>query len=498
MHRFTLLFFLMILLTTITEAQEHRHVCGNTYADQMSQMKRYLNNMRIAKSRPSRSRNAVTYIPIQFNVITKNDGSGGVQITDLMDQMCLLNEQFGEFDVRFFFAEDPKYIANEVIYENHTVTSAQFTMRQRRNREALNVWMVNDASSSSGPPVGITLGYYDTVNDWVVIRRNQISGQNNTLAHEVGHFFSLMHPHLGWDADPYSTTKHGSPVSDRAPNGSRTELMDGSNCETAGDMLCDTRPDYNFALTWNNRNSCDYSADVKDPNGDQVDPDETLIMSYFSDNCTSRFTQSQVDLMLADIATPGRNFLTTNDYSPSSDEITDSPKLVSPINREVTSSFNKVKLDWDRVAGATSYLVEVDRSSSFNIDNFKYITSSSSIVLEDVLEADRNYRWRVTPFNPSNTCSPPSETARFITGLSTSVSTIETVNEWTIQPNPTTANQTVTIKVTASETFDATLQLFSTTGQLVKQVPQQFDKGTTTLNLETSDLSKGIYLVSLR
>ncbi|MEZ4948184.1 MAG: hypothetical protein R2784_02135 [Saprospiraceae bacterium] len=48
-----------------------------------------------------------------------------------------------------------------------------------------------------------------------------------------------------------------------SPNGSPTELQDGSNCTTAGDKICDTPPDYNFGLI--NGNSCYGGA--KDPNG---------------------------------------------------------------------------------------------------------------------------------------------------------------------------------------------------------------------------------------
>ena len=199
MQRFTLLIIFFITNILTIQAQELQGVCGNTYADQMSQIDRYLVNKQVAKTNPSKSRNrTTTYLPIQFNIATRNNGTGGIQITDMLEQMCLLNEQFGEFDINFYLAEEPTFIANDVIYESHTLSSGQFTMRQRRNREALNVWVVNNAAPQSGGPiVGTVLGYYDPVNDWVVVRKNQISGVNNTLAHEVGHFLSLFHPHLG-------------------------------------------------------------------------------------------------------------------------------------------------------------------------------------------------------------------------------------------------------------------------------------------------------------
>ena len=148
MQRFTLLIGCLLLGFLPINAQELSRVCGNTYADQMSQIDRYLVNKKIAKTNPSKSRNAITYVPIQFHTVTRNNGTGGIKITDLLEQLCLLNNQFGAFDIIFYQVDEPNVVANDVIYDDHTLTSGQFTMRQRRNREALNVWIVNDASLS--------------------------------------------------------------------------------------------------------------------------------------------------------------------------------------------------------------------------------------------------------------------------------------------------------------------------------------------------------------
>jgi hypothetical protein len=495
MQRFVLIICLAFILPFGINAQQLRGVCGNTDADHLKQMDRYLSNLKIARQSPSKPRNAVTYIPIQFHIITKNNGSGGVQITEVLEQLCQLNELFSAFDVVFYQSDLPNYIPSDVIYDNHTVTSGQFTMRQRRDRESLNVWAVNNASSSSSPPIGETLGYYDPVNDWIVIKRDQIVAANNTLAHEIGHFFSLFHPHFGWDSDPYDMAKHGNPVTATAPNGGSSELVDRSNCQTAGDMLCDTPADYNFGLT---SSGCNYNADVKDAKGTKVDPDETLIMSYFSDECTSNFTPSQVDLMLVDIAQPRRNFLRTNSYTPLATEITDTPVLLAPAEGTVTTTYNKVYLKWQAVAGADSYLVEVDRSSGFNIDNFKFITTETLLLVDDLLDANKNYRWRVTPLNASYTCAAPSETIKFKTGLSTSVSSIKKVDSWTIQPNPISESASINITINASESFEANLKIHNLTGQLVKQVTNyKFNKGQSNLSIESKNLNKGIYLLTL-
>jgi len=221
-------------------------------------------------------------------------------------------------------------------------------------------------------------------------------------------------------------------------------------------------------------------------------------MSDFNDECTSVFTETQIDLMLADLSSTARNFLTNNNYTPIATEINDIPALISPVESAVTSSFNKVELRWQGVSGADTYLVEVDRSSGFNIDKFQFIARQTSIVLEDILDADKNYRWRVTPYNASTTCAGTSEVGRFRTGLTSSVATIQAVDTWSIQPNPMLEGNALTINVAAPNTFTADLTVFNVAGQVIDtQANLKFPVGTTALQLSTLPLSKGIYFITL-
>ncbi len=470
-------------------------VCGNTYADQMGQIDRFLANKKLAFAQPAKSRNEMNFIPLKLHIVTKSDGSGQVKLSDILGQMCSLNNTFSAFGMQFYLTEGIDFLPSNIIYDNHTSTSAQFTMRQRRDREALNVWVVNNAAPVSNLGIALTLGYWDPPNDWVVLKKDQVNHASSTLAHEIGHFFSLSHPHLGWDSEPYDPSTHGNPVKATAPDGRSTELMDGSNCEDTGDMLCDTPPDYNFALSFV---GCHYNENVKDPNGMTVDPDETLIMSYFMHQCVDKFTESQIDIMLADYETPGRFFLRASDYVPVTANISTKPTLIAPINNETTAAYNKVTLKWNAVPGAQSYFVEVDRSSGFNIDNFKFTTSETSFLVDNLLDPDKGYRWRVTPFNETYTCAAPSETGRFTTGVSVSVPTITQVNEWSIQPNPSIGQPFVNIIINANKSFDATIKIFNLTGQLLKAFPEKnIAAGRSAFQIPNNDLEAGIYFISL-
>ena len=61
-------------------------------------------------------------------------------------------------------------------------------MRLRQDNNSINVYVINNIESN-GP--GQTLAYFDPQEDWLVSRKTEINGSSSTLAHEVGHFFSL-------------------------------------------------------------------------------------------------------------------------------------------------------------------------------------------------------------------------------------------------------------------------------------------------------------------
>ncbi len=502
MQRFVLLISCFLSGMVFINAQANKGVCGTTHEFQTYNTEQYITNLKAAKEMRAASRNATTYLPIQYHIITRDNGTDGVLLKDVLAQHCQLNEDFVDLELQFYLDEAPTVIANNAIFNNPGSSGTESMMRNLRNREAINIWIVNSAGSGA---LGQTLGFYTPLQDWVVIRSDQITEAGKTLAHEVGHFLSLRHTHFGWCNAPYDEAEHGNPVQENSPGAVQgqagggtvaTELVDGSNCETAGDMICDTPPDYNFSFTSNG--SCVYTRETMDPNGDLVDPDESLIMSQYQDRCVSRFSEMQGLVMQADVASPSRNFLRINPFTPLAAEITDTPVLLSPVESIVTNSFNRVELRWNAVAGADSYLVELDRSASFNIDQLNFLATSNTFLLEDILDADRNYRWRVTPLNASYTCAASSETGRFRTGISTSVASIETVDDWSIQPNPIRETEAITIKVNSKKAFTADIKIYTMTGQIIKQQSAlSFALGTSTIQMPIEELTKGVYFITL-
>lgn len=101
----------------------------------------------------------------------------------------------------------------------------------------------------------------------------------STISHEFGHFFGLKH-----------TFEKTVP-----------ELVDGSNCKTAGDGFCDTPADpYKMGddvTAYINLLSCKFISDLKDANGEYYNPDVSNIMSYYGRCVCLTFTREQYNSM---------------------------------------------------------------------------------------------------------------------------------------------------------------------------------------------------------
>ena len=109
---------------------------------------------------------------------------------------------------------------------------------------------------------------------------NSCATNGTSLAHELGHFFSLIHTHGIYNDQ---LTK---------------EFVNGKNCNEEGDQICDTPADPKLTSK-NQNNFCRYVGDEKDCNGDTFTPDTGNIMSYSMKGCRSYFSKQQLSRMYA-------------------------------------------------------------------------------------------------------------------------------------------------------------------------------------------------------
>ncbi|TXB62189.1 zinc-dependent metalloprotease [Phaeodactylibacter luteus] len=480
-------------------AQEHQHhaACGITQEDAHLITERLLEN-KAALEQGLIVQRDVVYIPVKFHLIGKSDGSGRISPARVLDQLCALNADFEPVGFQFYMKDGMNEIYNNTVYENHSATQNTI-MEFQKDNNAINVFIPNNANTS-GQSIGQTLGYYTPAKDWLVLKKSEVSGSNSTAPHEFGHFFSLPHPFNGWDFEVWDEATHGNPVTQTvAPNGvTPVELADGSNCNNAGDMICDTPANYGFGFGWNN---CNFTEEVRDRNGDVLDPEERLFMSYFL-NCDRDeyfFSDDQIALMQADYQSIQRQRIRTN-HVPVLDEITAVPELVSPINSEIVPGYNAVNLNWDAVEGAQAYLLQISRLPTFSNTVMVYdeVVYGTSKVIES-LSANTNYFWRVRPFSAYRACTDFSGAGAFTTGGTVDTRHIDLVEQFQVSPNPLKSADLLNVAIKSKQSFEASFAIYGLSGQLLQNLgAYAIAQGSSVIQLNNQPLPAGAYLLEIR
>jgi hypothetical protein len=489
-----------VLAALSAGAQESRGICGNTAADQKLFEQRLIDNLEAVEAGHVHERD-VQYVPVFFHLVGDASGNGRVREIKVLEQLCALNTAYEPMGIQFYLSPHPtlglfdKTINNANVYSNQNNT---FLMNTKRHQNAINYFITDVAASGNTGP-GIVLAYYSPLQDWIVSRRDQINGlaNNSTIPHETGHFFSLMHPFLGWESSsgfgPGSTGWPVAPVI--APDGVATERQDGTNCATAADRICDTGPDYKFAFLQAGCNT--YNGGAKDPLGVVVDPLENNTMSYF-DGCSSySFTPLQAAAMQADLNSAARNYL-DNSFSPASVSFTTpTDLLVSPVSGSTVQFFNAVQLAWNAVDGATHYLVEVDIIPTFATANVKtYITTGTSLALNDLVGSE-TYYWRVKPFNQYYTCAVPRSRNFKTPAAASAVADINGLQAWQVIPNPVEAGH-AELRVNTANGLEANVYIVDMAGRMLRNLNNvTFAPGSATIELPVEGLTNGFYFVVL-
>lgn len=216
----------------------------------------------------------VFLVYMAFHVVRESGGTGGIPQSQLDQAMVDLAAAF-----------EGTLICFTVAYQDTIDSSTYYNLDSSVERQALKAinnqphmidcYFVNDdngacgASSFSWATVqGITF-----TNSCIGLPTNP-----STFPHEVGHYFNLYHTH---------ETALG------------LECPSGSNCDTAGDLLCDTPADPDLAGQVDT--GCLYTGDditICDLEVHEYDPDCSNMMSYSLKTCRTQFTWDQKARML--------------------------------------------------------------------------------------------------------------------------------------------------------------------------------------------------------
>ena len=490
-------FILSILF--VLAAQSYAQLAGNCgFVATDDFIQRTLSNKKHYHKHLGENRNPmVRYVPINFLVGGKTDKSQVAATPEqVLDMLCRLNEEYEVGNIQFYIYGGIKYIYNNAFYENPG-TANSIIINPYREIKAVDVLIGNKADTPGGG-LGVTLGHYNPGKDWVVIKTSEVNYSSETFPHELGHYFTLNHPHNGWDSDPWDPAVHGNPVNiSSSPTNPQVpiELVDGSNCEDSGDFLCDTPADYNLGFGWGN---CNYTGGAMDPTGELLDPEERNFMGYFLE-CGNdyNFTDQQMALVNADLDL--RQNVLAVDWTPIATSITGDGSLNFPADGEELGYYNNFEMTWNLPEGATRSVVEISDNFLFLTTTFYGVKNGNSMWIDsDLLQPNKTYYVRIVPFNDYVTCTSSLEfTGSFKTGVSTNTEDISLDLDWSVFPNPAQQGTKVMVQLDMETSEEVQLELLDVSGKSIHLEEISVVSGQNSFELNNGDLSAGLYFVRI-
>jgi|GEM_PF-2620661 len=315
----------------------------------------------------SRALQPITYVPIKAHIVRTSAGTGGLTVAELNAAMTNMNNYYLNANMQFYICDGINFIDDNTYYDfDQTEEAALHGAEGVAN--LINIYFCNTVSTSGG---GALCGYaYFPGGPDVIMMANSCTTNGSTLPHEMGHFFALYHTH-------------------GTANGTLTdELVNGSNCTTNGDRVCDTPADpqlgnANVSAACNFNNTAPYTGGVNtDANGDVFAPNPNNIMSYSRKACRNFFSPGQYARIYATYTTQ-RNYFTCPTFN-----VDFSATPTSACSTPLTVNFT------DNSVGATAWQWDVDGDNVVD-----YTTQNPS----HVYNTPGSYDVRLTISNGSET-----------------------------------------------------------------------------------------------
>ena len=225
-------------------------------------------------------------IAIVAHVIRKSDKSGGASNEDIQAAITRANGRYAEMQVQFSLCST-NYIDDTDIFDNtlsYNSTEEKQIANAHNVKNVINIYFYPKAQTSWA-------NFPEDEDDWIVMWNGHLTN-NSTFSHELGHYFGLLHTHDRSNGRELVTREEGE-----------------KNCDTAGDLCCDTPADPKLSSRVNSE--CQYTGAAEDANGVPYTPDVTNVMSYSRKSCRNTFSEEQKSIIAFTVLN-SRSYLTDN------------------------------------------------------------------------------------------------------------------------------------------------------------------------------------------
>ncbi len=241
-----------------------------------------MNNKKINQRALSNNSNTLPrkkiIIPYISHIITRANGSGGISLDKINEGIRYANDFFKNIDIELKEYQLPRYINSDRFYDfimpdEHLITDMYEVDK------VLNLYFANSISNSNGNTYCGYAYFPDPNNlendlDRIFMDANCMGGfPDTTFIHEIGHYLDLFHTHENYRG---------------------AEYVNGSNCSTTGDLICDTPADPQLSFSTVDFD-CNYTGAETDINGDYYIPNTNNVMSYSRHSCRTELSPMQLE-----------------------------------------------------------------------------------------------------------------------------------------------------------------------------------------------------------
>lgn len=378
MIRQAITFLLLAVTCQLATAQNNAGWCGTELTPEYKE--HYRVKDRSDYSHSGGSRGAVRYVPVVYHIVQRANGTDGISLKDVFISHCELNAYYQSSGIQFYIKEldtikSDNIWAMSTPQGNTNYSLGYQTFSANNVANSCNVYITGKLPGLCG--FATFPGSAGSSGGGIFMNRECVGFETKTFPHEMGHYFGLLHTF---------ETSFG------------VEFVDGSNCSSTGDLFCDTPADF-----LDERVPCPYTGPEVDPQGDPYAPvlDESLFMSYFSDECVYRFSQEEENEMNNVLTNDRPNLL--NQTLPDLTEL-DTTTVISPLAGDSTSVASATVFAWNAVQGAGFYRLTVQSALSGTV-LVDTVTTGTAITISNLF-TDKDYKYRIQALSFGNACSP--------------------------------------------------------------------------------------------
>lgn len=433
-------------------------------------------------------------VPMQFHIVSANGGEV-IKLKVILDALCYLNEVFDTIGLTFYMGGNVNYITNPTFSSlpNMAVGDAMVATHNVPGR--MNVYFTKLNNFSPGALCGFgnfpfTGGGSGANAGAIVLDAGCVPAPNPTWAHEMGHHLSLFHTFQTTSSNPTGAS------AERVTRVTEVNPRVSANCATAADLFCDTEADY-LQGGWT---SCNMVHTTTDFNGDVFRPESANFMSYSLDQCQNKFSQQQKGTMVYSMVNLRSQLINQN--HPTFNPIASTINRLTPAQGSTNNPANFTFFSWNKVPGATHYILEFSRFSSFTPgQTFDTLITDTMLLYEGTRIGQGNlHYWRVRPFSYTEPCTNFSSVGSFTASAPYGVNTSNLVKKQEIKVYPSLVSRNsplLTINYAGAENKTTIFQIMNVNGKIIQQEELNLNSSSIT-QIHLLQNQAGVYFVNIK